>query len=183
MAEEKNTGKFFKSSEELVSMFLGLVMVAVIAGLVINFFQKRKGNVELPGVSVNQDFQTEKEAENNIYEVITGDSLWKIAEVNYGDGNKWVEIAKVNNLKTPGVILKGQKLILPKTDIVKVEENREILEDTEYVVVKGDNLWKICVQAYSDGFMWTKVWQRNKTVLRDPDKLEIGMKLILPKGI
>jgi nucleoid-associated protein YgaU len=183
MAEEKKSGKFFKSSEELVSMFLGLVMVVVIAGLVINFFQKRKGNVELPGVSVNQENQNQVQAENNIYEVIKGDSLWKIAQAKYGDGNKWVEIAKENNLKTPGVITKGQKLSLPKLEVIKTEAKKEVTQETEYVVKKGDNLWRICVQIYGDGFMWTKVWQMNKAVLKSPDKLEIGMKLILPKGI
>jgi len=42
--------------------------------------------------------------------------LWKIAEREYGDGFKWVEIAKLNNLKNPDLIEKGQILKLPQIE-------------------------------------------------------------------
>jgi len=47
--------KYFKSTEEVVSMFLGLVIVIVVTGMMFNFIQKRKGSVTIPGVS---DVQT-----------------------------------------------------------------------------------------------------------------------------
>jgi len=37
--------KYFKSTEEIVSMFLGLVIVVVVVGLIFNFFQRKKGNI------------------------------------------------------------------------------------------------------------------------------------------
>lgn len=48
------------------------------------------------------------------YTVEKGDSLWKIAVRAYGDGYKWVEIAKVNNLGNPNLIYAGNVLTLPR---------------------------------------------------------------------
>ena len=48
------------------------------------------------------------------YKVVKGDSLWKIAKRVYGDGNKYIEIAKLNGIVNPNLILVGQDLILPK---------------------------------------------------------------------
>jgi len=48
------------------------------------------------------------------YEVVKGDSLWKIAVRAYGDGYRWVEIAKENELLNPNIIHAGNILILPR---------------------------------------------------------------------
>jgi nucleoid-associated protein YgaU len=48
------------------------------------------------------------------YTVVQGDSLWKIAVRAYGDGYKWVEVAKINQLKNPNVIHAGNVLVLPR---------------------------------------------------------------------
>ncbi|CDN55331.1 5'-nucleotidase, ecto (CD73) [Neorhizobium galegae bv. officinalis bv. officinalis str. HAMBI 1141] len=47
------------------------------------------------------------------YTVAKGDSLWKIAEATYGNGEKWTEIAKLNSLRHPNVIQVGAELELP----------------------------------------------------------------------
>jgi 5'-nucleotidase len=47
------------------------------------------------------------------YMVVKGDSLWKIAEATYGDGEKWTEIAKLNSLRHPNIIQIGAELELP----------------------------------------------------------------------
>ncbi|TDK39391.1 LysM peptidoglycan-binding domain-containing protein [Rhizobium deserti] len=47
------------------------------------------------------------------YTVVKGDSLWKIAESTYGDGEQWTKIAKANPLRDPDVIQVGAELDLP----------------------------------------------------------------------
>lgn len=47
------------------------------------------------------------------YTVVKGDSLWKIAEVTYGDGELWTKIAKANPLRNPNIIAIGAELELP----------------------------------------------------------------------
>lgn len=48
------------------------------------------------------------------YTVVKGDHLWGIAVRAYGDGYRWVEIARVNNLANPDLIHPGNILTLPR---------------------------------------------------------------------
>jgi nucleoid-associated protein YgaU len=49
------------------------------------------------------------------HEVVSGDSLWKIAKKYYGDGSLYMEIFKANQdvLSDPDKIQVGQKLRIP----------------------------------------------------------------------
>lgn len=47
-----------------------------------------------------------------VYTVVKGDSLWSIAKKYLGDGGRYPEIVKLNNLKTT-VLRIGQKLTIP----------------------------------------------------------------------
>jgi len=40
-----------KTTEEIVSMFLGLVIVVVAIGLIFTYFQRKRGVISVPGVS------------------------------------------------------------------------------------------------------------------------------------
>ncbi len=48
------------------------------------------------------------------YTVAKGDHLWGIAVRTYGDGYKWVNIARANNLKNPNILFVGTVLTLPR---------------------------------------------------------------------
>jgi nucleoid-associated protein YgaU len=186
--------KYFKSTEEVVSMFLGLVIMIVVVGLLFNFIQKRKGSVTIPGISdisiSKEDLANQPEEDNleSNYVVVENDTLWKIAETKYNDGFAWKEIAKANNIENPNKLEVGKKLVIPNRENKELaisNENTNSNTNTtitagEYKVMKGDSLWKIAVRAYGDGFQWTKIWQENKSKLIDPNELEIGMTLIVP---
>lgn len=47
------------------------------------------------------------------YIVQRGDNLWNIAVAAYGDGYRWVDIAKANNLVNPSIIHAGNVLTIP----------------------------------------------------------------------
>lgn len=49
-----------------------------------------------------------------------------------------------------------------------------------YVVQKGDTLYKLARRFYDDQSRWRDIWEANKTRVPDPDKLQVGMKLIIP---
>ena len=49
----------------------------------------------------------------NYYTVVRGDTLWGIAKKFYGDGSRYPEIAKANNISNPDLIYAGQKLLIP----------------------------------------------------------------------
>lgn len=52
--------------------------------------------------------------QENKYTVVKGDHLWGIAVRAYGDGYKWLEIARENNLSSPNLIHPGNVLTLPR---------------------------------------------------------------------
>ena len=104
---------------------------------------------------------------------------FKIAEKIYGDGKKYVEIAKENGITNPDRIEVGAKLKLPKIVVTKTEP---VSPPTQYTVIAGDHLWKIAVKEYGDGYAWTKIYNANKKMIgNNPSQIEKGMVLILPR--
>jgi len=56
---------------------------------------------------------TADSAQKKSYTVVRGDDLWAIARREYGNGYKWADIAKANNLTNPDMIHAGNVLVLP----------------------------------------------------------------------
>jgi nucleoid-associated protein YgaU len=184
--DKKSNNKLIKTSEELISMIMGLIIVVVIAFLIVNLIERTKGDINIPGLlNINKtDKETEEQVElsdNDVYEVKTGDSLWGIALKEYGDGFMWTKIAEENNLKTPDILLEGQKIKLPKSEVEKIEKEEMVVDSGDYTVARGDSLWKISVEVYGDGYAWTKVWKANRDQIANPNLIEIGMVLKMPK--
>jgi nucleoid-associated protein YgaU len=47
-------------------------------------------------------------------------------------------------------------------------------------VKKGETLWKIAEQYYGDGALYPKIFEANRDILKDPDRINIGQKLRIP---
>ncbi len=153
--------------------------------------------ISLPTIkptSVPKHVQPEKIVKEEKYTVQADDDLWDISLNHYGSGYNWVDIAKVNHLANPGMIFKGDVLILPaekpiqpsstndSTQIVTQQSNQTVgnaISGDHYTVQKGDNLWNIAVRAYNNGYMWTKIAQSNH--LRNPDLIFSGNELTIPR--
>ena len=58
------------------------------------------------------DIGADSGAEQSVYTVVAGDSLWGIAQKRLGNGNRYKEIMTLNGLSST-VIRPGQKLKLP----------------------------------------------------------------------
>ncbi len=54
-----------------------------------------------------------KPSEKRYYTVVSGDTLWGIAKRFYGNGSRYPEIAKANNISNPDIIYVGQVLLIP----------------------------------------------------------------------
>lgn len=53
--------------------------------------------------------------------------------------------------------------------------------NTTYTVKKGDSLWTIAKQFYGDGNKYKKIVDANKSKIKDPNKIQVGMVLTIPK--
>lgn len=49
-----------------------------------------------------------------------------------------------------------------------------------YTVVQGDSLWKISLKFYGKGTDWKKIADANKHIIKNPNSIKIGWKLLIP---
>jgi len=53
-------------------------------------------------------------------------------------------------------------------------------EPRTYTVQSGDTLWKISQEMYGDGSKYMKIFEANTDLLKDPDHIFPGQKLVIP---
>ncbi len=49
-----------------------------------------------------------------------------------------------------------------------------------YVVKKGDTLSKIAREYYGDANLYPQIFEANRDILKDPNKIQVGQKLRIP---
>ncbi len=205
----KNTLKFFKMNEDRFSTLLGIVVVFLVAGMMINYFKTANLKVWKGSLLSETQPSTTTSIDKNkdlingeivTYKVVKGDDLWHISEKHYKSGYNYVDIIKENKLSKDGHISAGMEIRLPKVEAKKitaveakpklaikdniVTEKKEAgtIDADTYTTLKGDSLWTISVRAYGDGFKWTKIYWANRTTIgKNPNLLFAGLKLNLPK--
>jgi nucleoid-associated protein YgaU len=179
--------KSLKLNESSISMVLGIGVIVLAGIFVVNYFKKSNTGTTVPGANTQELAKPEVGGK---YTVKKGDSLWNIAEEAYNSGYNWVDIANENGLKNPSDISEGQELSLPVVaskvetksvlgEVIKEDVVSNKIEGSAYTVVKGDNLWKIAVRAYGDGYKWVEIAKLNK--LTNPGLIHPGNVLTLPR--
>jgi len=142
--------------------------------------------VAAPAVAAPAD---DAEATTVEYTVRRGDSLWKIAEEQLGDGLRFREIIALNEDALhgePDFIDPGLVLRLP-ADAGDVEEPRESAPEETYVVQSGDTLWDIAKDELAAGERYPEIFQASRDTvqpdgrhLTDPDLILPGWELAIP---
>ena len=200
----KNILKFFKMNEDAISTVLGGVVVVVIIGLIFNYFRTTnlktwKNLLVGEGVQTTKEEQKETISPNgDTYIVKRGDDLWHIAEKYYKSGYNYVDIIKENKLDANGVIEPGMELKLPKVEAKKItvkaapnkmvekvttaEKAVNTKENGQYVTKRGDTYWKIALNAYGDGYAWTKIYEANKAIFPNPNIIHAEVTIIIPSN-
>ena len=196
--------KTIKLNESMLSMIFGVVTVLLIGVLVVRMYganqptltdeaDKTEVAMEKVGDVAVETKEDGKKYPAELAEKVSvekGDSLWKIAEKQYGSGYNWVDIAKENGLKNASQIEVGQELKLPKTAVimpekamvaeVKPAETAPLtITGDSYTVAKGDHLWGIAVKAYGDGYKWVEIAKDN--AIAHPNYIEVGQVLKLAR--
>lgn len=191
---EKQLKKWLKSlklNESTISMILGGLVVVVVGILIYNYFTSVGKQTGQP-LSGDQQLAQELTPKGlpTTHTVAAGEDLWKIAEKYYGSGYNWTDIAAANKLPNPDRLLVGQILTIPQVEAraetsekqteVKVTPATAITGNS-YTVAKGDTLWGIAVKAYQDGYKWPEIAKANADKIANPDKIEVGLVLTLPR--
>ncbi|PEG42089.1 hypothetical protein CQY20_04070 [Mycolicibacterium agri] len=107
-----------------------------------------------------------------MHKVVSGETLWAIAEKYYGEGNLFTLIAAANKLPNANLIRPGDVLIIPP------KPTSPGPPDT-YTVAPGDKLWDIAKRFYGDGNKYSIIANANH--IADPDLILPGQQLIIPR--
>jgi nucleoid-associated protein YgaU len=112
--------------------------------------------------------------EMSSYKVKRGDTLMKIAFQKYGDLYRWKEILDANpgKMTSANDLAPGQVLNLPGSDGVTIEQNGE-----RYLIKKGDTLGLISNDVYGTKAKWKKLWENNRQLIKNPNKIYAGFNL------
>jgi nucleoid-associated protein YgaU len=65
-------------------------------------------------------------------------------------------------------------------DFSNVQSGSSSTVEKVYVVVSGDSLSKIARREYGNANDWKRIFEANKDILKDPDKIYPGQKLKIP---
>lgn len=192
------------SSDSYRSLIYGVLTVVVVFVVImvgVNMFSTRHGGVIDEKAAVTEKVST---PQLQIHTVAPGETLWGIAEKEYGDGFKWQEIAKANNITNPSQLEKGVNLTIPaltpspaiaestkptvipttapvvQNTVTPVQNGTDLkISGTTYTIAHGDNLWSIAVRAYGDGYKWIDIAKING--LTNPNLIFSGNVLQIPR--
>ncbi|OGK21637.1 hypothetical protein A3C23_02565 [Candidatus Roizmanbacteria bacterium RIFCSPHIGHO2_02_FULL_37_13b] len=178
------------------SVILGILVIIV--GFAVLFKTSKNGMLNKVLTTKDQAAAATQQQSNlapgGKYTVKKGETLWAICEKYYGSGYAWTDVTTTNKLKNANLIEVGQVLTMPELkNIIKpaelttqpakkqvVKELKPItIKETNYKVIKGDNLWKISVGAYGDGYQWVTIARTNG--LKNPNLIYPGNLLKLPR--
>lgn len=144
-----------------------------------------------------------------LYTLKDGETLYKICQTRYGNGNLWKELAEFNKgtVANPTKLRKGMTIRLPSASVLRGEEPvvvqaQQVVMQTpagipenqgmnagntepaplqrEYIVQKGDTLGAIAMRELGTSKKWNEIFEANRDRLKSPTDLKIGKPLRIP---
>jgi len=102
-----------------------------------------------------------------------GDSLWKLAERNLGQGARWRELVSLNpSIVDPDRVMAGSRIYVPLQASAARQPSRMRIQ-------KGDTLWQIAQAQYGRGTAWRCIALANPWI-GDPNFIREEQELLLP---
>ena len=127
-----------------------------------------------------------------------GESLWEIAQREYGRGSLWTKIAQANpgRVQKDGTVRTGVRLLLPSPASLGVKAPARVprrstkaagssrplgARATKYVVGKGETLSEIAQKVLGRASRMEEILELNRELISDPDEIRAGMVLRMPR--
>ena len=114
------------------------------------------------------------------YTVQKNETLMMIAFKLYGDYAKWKDLASQNREK-----LKGGTTITSGMALDYVAPAEEFVwnpQGNPYLIRTGDTLGGISTTVYSTSKKWKLLWENNKPLIKDPNKIFAGFTIYYPES-
>jgi nucleoid-associated protein YgaU len=144
-----------------------------------------------PASALHHAADSTLDAHTVVHVVASGDDLWSLAERYYGSGGAWRRIVDANPdllAADPTADLVGgiALAIVNPTMVALAAETPAPTMPTEtaeqYTVAKGDTLWHLAEERLGDGRRYPELQRLNADQISDPDHIETGWVIALPKA-
>ncbi len=113
------------------------------------------------------------------YTVQSNETLMMISFKLYGDYGRWKEIASLNQDK-----LNGSTLISTGMQLRYNTQGANFNwapSGKEHIVKSGDTLSLISNHYYATIHKWKMIWENNKPLIKDPNKIFVGFTIFVPE--
>lgn len=141
---------------------------------------------------------------SELYTLKDGETLFKICQAKYGNGNLWKELAEFNKatVSNPTKLRKGMTIRLPSINVLHGEPQLAALAPVqmppsveqsasptsvavaaEYVIQKGDTLGAIASKQLGSAKKWESIYEANRDRMKNPSDLKVGKSLRMPSAI
>ncbi|MSR69568.1 MAG: LysM peptidoglycan-binding domain-containing protein [Phycisphaerales bacterium] len=138
-----------------------------------------------------------------LYTLKDGETLYKICQSRYGNGNLWQKLAEFNKgtISNPTKLRKGTTIRLPSASVLRGDQPTAVVAPAlpqpaqsgggaalpqatptqrEYVVQKGDTLGTIAAHELGSAKKWELIFDANRDRLKNPAALKVGTGLRIP---
>lgn len=115
----------------------------------------------------------EATGEQDIYTVQKNETLMMIAFKLYGDYGKWKQLSELNGMTN---VQAGQQIKYNKPSEPFVWSP----EGNPYLIKSGDTLGTISNTTYGTIKYWKNIWNNNKPLIKDPNKIFAGFTIYTP---
>ena len=113
-----------------------------------------------------------------------GDSVDNL-HVSYDDGTVTLRgTVDSHAAREKAVLLAGNVESVEKVNdliVVDTPDEEEAPSTNFYTIQSGDSLWKIAQKHYGDGNKWNALFEANREVIKDPDKIYPGQQIRVPE--
>jgi nucleoid-associated protein YgaU len=125
------------------------------------------------------------------HNVRPGETLTAIARRYYGDARLVKQLASFNGLSDADALRVDHRLRIPPASVLggegapkpssneRSDEPREVY--TTYTVKRGDTLSELSLELLGTSRRWRELYELNRDVIRDPDNLQAGTVLKVPR--
>lgn len=166
-SEEDHTGDIEADADEIES-----ITDSTIAAEAISEESRDEPDEGVADGETPREVTFERKADS--YRVIRGDSLWKISgrEHIYNDPLQWLKIYSANRdqIVDPDLIQIDQVFVIPREPAIN-----------EHWVSRGESLSKIAAEKYLNPFEWTRIYEANKSILKNENTIHPHTILVIPK--
>jgi protein tyrosine/serine phosphatase/S-adenosylmethionine hydrolase/LysM repeat protein len=198
-----NMGLAFDSAEFKAGMVKGLVFMSENKGPYLfhctegkdrtGFFAALVGS--LMGASKDEIVKDYMQSYINFYGVKEGTDQYNLISQDVlamlkviagtSDLSKADLAAAAKNYLTSGGMTAAQidalkKNLSPVPEVSQVGTNNSTTTVKTYVVAKGDSLWSIAKKQLGNGTRYIEIYKLNKNIIKKPNMLKVGQKLVLP---